>query len=429
MNERLQGWRLALALLIPAAIVGAAAYIAYGALTTDDQDVATSTEQVVATATAVPLTEPVDTTDAEPTQPAAPTPLTVPTTDPASLPAPTAEPAQAETIDSDTEDSDADAESATPEPAPAATAVPAPAATAVSGPTATPTPDPSVLSVACSGALPETADTATEFGPINAVTTPPELADSYRFVWDFDNGTVVTNPNSGTFSYDAPGTYTISVTGTSSTGGETLTADCGTITVGETLTPFRVTCTVTPTNAEIRLADSRPPDQMTVTTSWSPIDRPLILTYEFDTEDALVIVDNASSGNQQTRSFASDDSTFSIFWRDPDTGETGLLSCPAYPAKAAATPTPTVIAGADTDEDGIEDLLDNCPADENADQLNTDGDSEGNVCDDDDDNDNRVDIFDNCPLAVNFEQTDSNNNGIGDACEVAPTPTATTEGA
>jgi len=32
MNERLQGWRLALALLIPAAIISGAGFFAYGAL-------------------------------------------------------------------------------------------------------------------------------------------------------------------------------------------------------------------------------------------------------------------------------------------------------------------------------------------------------------------------------------------------------------
>ena len=92
-----------------------------------------------------------------------------------------------------------------------------------------------------------------------------------------------------------------------------------------------------------------------------------------------------------------------------------------------AAPTPTVIAGVDTDDDGITDEFDNCPAVKNADQLDTDNDTIGNECDDDDDNDGRLDIFDNCPLAVNFDQADSNFNDIGDACEVAPTPTATPE--
>ncbi len=41
----------------------------------------------------------------------------------------------------------------------------------------------------------------------------------------------------------------------------------------------------------------------------------------------------------------------------------------------------------DTDDDGIIDVSDNCLLISNSNQLNTDGDSQGNVCDSDDDND------------------------------------------
>jgi hypothetical protein len=68
---------------------------------------------------------------------------------------------------------------------------------------------------------------------------------------------------------------------------------------------------------------------------------------------------------------------------------------------------------ADSDSDGIRDDTDNCPVNHNADQLNTDanlalqpgalvqGDSLGDVCDDNDDNDLLTDI-----------QEDTNNNGV-----------------
>lgn len=52
----------------------------------------------------------------------------------------------------------------------------------------------------------------------------------------------------------------------------------------------------------------------------------------------------------------------------------------------------------DTDEDGISDVLDNCPDVPNPDQLDTDSDSLGNVCDEDDDNDGIPDISDFCAL-------------------------------
>ena len=71
----------------------------------------------------------------------------------------------------------------------------------------------------------------------------------------------------------------------------------------------------------------------------------------------------------------------------------------------------------DDDNDGILDINDNCPLIGNADQLNTDGDSEGNACDNDDDNDGIIDTEDNCPLTANADQADADADGIGDACD------------
>ena len=41
----------------------------------------------------------------------------------------------------------------------------------------------------------------------------------------------------------------------------------------------------------------------------------------------------------------------------------------------------------DSDSDSVGDNADNCPSLSNSDQLNTDGDTEGDACDSDDDND------------------------------------------
>ncbi|MEM1257818.1 MAG: BspA family leucine-rich repeat surface protein, partial [Bacteroidota bacterium] len=67
----------------------------------------------------------------------------------------------------------------------------------------------------------------------------------------------------------------------------------------------------------------------------------------------------------------------------------------------------------DSDGDGILDPSDNCPSIANADQLNTDGDSEGDVCDTDDDNDGTPDTDDDFPLDEN-EDTDTDGDGTGD---------------
>jgi hypothetical protein len=75
----------------------------------------------------------------------------------------------------------------------------------------------------------------------------------------------------------------------------------------------------------------------------------------------------------------------------------------------------------DDDNDGVADANDNCPVTANPAQEEFDGDGQGDVCDDDDDSDGIDDSNDNCPLTVNIDQADSDNDGIGDACESPPT--------
>ena len=52
----------------------------------------------------------------------------------------------------------------------------------------------------------------------------------------------------------------------------------------------------------------------------------------------------------------------------------------------------------DGDEDGVDDVLDNCPSVYNPDQLDTDGNGQGNACDPDDDGDGINDGLDSCPI-------------------------------
>ncbi|HDL19793.1 MAG TPA: PKD domain-containing protein, partial [Nitrospirae bacterium] len=59
----------------------------------------------------------------------------------------------------------------------------------------------------------------------------------------------------------------------------------------------------------------------------------------------------------------------------------------------------------DTDNDGVGDVCDNCVLTSNTDQADVENDGVGDVCD-------------NCKLAPNEDQIDSNDDGIGDACTI-----------
>lgn len=86
--------------------------------------------------------------------------------------------------------------------------------------------------------------------------------------------------------------------------------------------------------------------------------------------------------------------------------------------------------GDDSDDDGYDDDVDNCPNVYNPDQTNSDGDSYGDACDNcpmddneeqlDADNDNVGDVCDNCVDDFNPNQMDTDGDGLGNACD--PTP-------
>ncbi|HEU4400797.1 MAG TPA: FG-GAP-like repeat-containing protein, partial [Candidatus Polarisedimenticolia bacterium] len=58
----------------------------------------------------------------------------------------------------------------------------------------------------------------------------------------------------------------------------------------------------------------------------------------------------------------------------------------------------------DQDGDGLCDSVDNCPLTYDVSQVDTDGDGHGDLCD-------------NCPLSANPDQADTNGDGVGDVCD------------
>ncbi|MBN2106077.1 MAG: thrombospondin type 3 repeat-containing protein, partial [Deltaproteobacteria bacterium] len=88
----------------------------------------------------------------------------------------------------------------------------------------------------------------------------------------------------------------------------------------------------------------------------------------------------------------------------------------------------------DADADGIDNAVDNCPDNYNPQQLDADSDTMGDVCDlesagcggcglptceqyADADNDGIIDVLDNCPGICNTQQLDQDGDGIGDVCD------------
>jgi hypothetical protein len=108
------------------------------------------------------------------------------------------------------------------------------------------------------------------------------------------------------------------------------------------------------------------------------------------------------------------------------TGETNVLFRIVFQSDPAVTEEGVILDDLvvdglpdddDDDNDGILDIVDNCPLAANADQLDTDNDGVGDVCDTDDDNDGILDVDDNCPLIANPNQEDDDLDGIGNECD------------
>ena len=110
-------------------------------------------------------------------------------------------------------------------------------------------------------------------------------------------------------------------------------------------------------------------------------------------------------------------------------------------------PHPDTPVQIDTDGDGLLDIEDNCPDYPNPDQIDTDLDDIGDVCDSDDDNDGVLDTDDSSPLAPtndsdgdgvannsdafpldSTETTDTDGDGVGDNADAFPSdPTETVD--
>ncbi|MBU4483786.1 thrombospondin type 3 repeat-containing protein, partial [bacterium] len=72
----------------------------------------------------------------------------------------------------------------------------------------------------------------------------------------------------------------------------------------------------------------------------------------------------------------------------------------------------------DSDMDGLGNVCDNCPYKENKDQVDSDGDKIGDLCEADKDSDGIEDDKDNCVDVPNADQKDDDSDSIGNECDI-----------
>jgi hypothetical protein len=138
----------------------------------------------------------------------------------------------------------------------------------------------------------------------------------------------------------------------------------------------------------------------------------------------LTLRQNGKKTNNQGLRFLAQPNNSYIVYFNPDkyfnvaVGEAGNLSSNegvVYLKEITTQNNPNYTL-ADTDEDSIPDIRDNCVEVSNPDQADLNSNGRGDACDDFD-KDGIINIKDNCPNNPNQSQIDSDSDKIGDACD------------
>ena len=146
---------------------------------------------------------------------------------------------------------------------------------------------------------------------------------------------------------------------------------------------------------------------------------PIIPNVEVEPDETvLIILENASGGSV----LGSPSIAVLTIEDEPDSDGDGVVDAldafPNDPTEWLDTDSDGIGDNADTDDDGdgVLDVDDAFPTD-SSEWIDTDNDGIGNNTDDDDDGDSILDWSDNCPVHVNPDQLDSDGDGNGDQCD------------
>lgn len=152
------------------------------------------------------------------------------------------------------------------------------------------------------------------------------------------------------------------------------------------------------------------------------IDPPMVGSKILNCPNGTTIAGGSYVSNNSYLQIVSSKPNFATNGWQVDYRYSGMVAVSLELRAVCAAYIPTGQSLNDSDQDGVPDYIDNCPAIANPLQVDSDSNGIGDACEPvlDSDGDGIVNTVDNCPTVPNPNQLDTDADGIGDVCD--PTP-------